>query len=49
MYIHYNALKDATIYSLQPDQNTGRDEILEINKTLKFFLEIFNISVNILK
>ena len=33
MYIHYNALKDATIYSLQPDQNTGRDEILEINKT----------------
>jgi len=33
MYIFYNAQKDATVYSIQPDQNTGRDEILEINKT----------------
>jgi hypothetical protein len=33
MYTFYTAQKDATIYLLQPDQNTGRDEILEINKT----------------
>lgn len=33
MYTFYKSQKDATIYSLQPDQNTGRDEILEINKT----------------
>lgn len=33
MYTFYKALKDATVYSIQPFQNTGRDEILEINKT----------------
>jgi len=33
MYTFYKAQKDATLYLLQPDQNTGRDEILEINKT----------------
>jgi len=33
MYTFYKAQKDATVYSIQPYQNTGRDEILEINKT----------------
>lgn len=33
MYTFYTAQKDATIYLIQPEQNTGRDEILEINKT----------------
>ena len=27
-----NALKDASIYEIQPDQNAGRDEILDISK-----------------
>lgn len=33
MYTFYKTQKDATVYSIQPLQNTGRDEILEINKT----------------
>jgi len=33
MYRFYTASKDTTLYSLQPNQNTGRDEILEISKT----------------
>ena len=33
MYRFYKASKDASIYSIQPNQNTGRDEILEISKT----------------
>lgn len=33
MYSFYSASHDATIYLIQPDQNTGRDEILEISKT----------------
>lgn len=33
MIIFYPASKDATLYSINPTQNTGRDEILEISKT----------------
>ena len=33
MYYFHTALIDSTIYLLQPTQNTGRDEVLEISKT----------------
>lgn len=47
MYYFINAEKDASVYSLNPNQNTGLDEILEVSKN--YVLGSKNISRALLK